>query len=181
MCYTRAMDENAPVEVLDPIPPLEKVSAELSMAEVQESLPTKKEAEETYLPPLSREQDEFVLAYMETGGNVAAAYRMVFGENVKSPSAKGYALLALPQVQARLAELTEAVNAQTLISIGSHLQELAEIRDMAKMQGQLKIALQAERSRGEVAGLYNHFEHGRKETGQTNIQINLVSKYDANI
>lgn len=175
------MDESIPVEVLGHTPQLREAPAELLPVEVQESSPTKKEPEKIYLPPLSSEQDEFVLAYIETGGNAGAAYRLVFGENAHSPAAKGHALLALPQVQARLAELTEAVSAQALISIGSHMQELAVIRDMAKVQGQLKVALQAERSRGEVAGLYNHFEHGRKETGQTNIQINLVSKYDVNI
>lgn len=137
--------------------------------------------EEPALPPLSVDEDSFALAVIEYSGNVAAAYRSVFGEEIRSPSARGQALMALPQVQHRIQELSVAVRDSALVSIGMHLQELATIRDMAKMQGQLKIALQAERTRGEVTGLYDKFEHGSNDKNPTNIQINLVSKYDVNI
>ena len=135
------------------------------------------------LPPLTSDQDSFALAVIEYGGNVGAAYREVYGKDVKSPAARGQSLLNLPQVRHRIAELTETVKDASLVSISMHLQELAQIRDIAKMQGQLKVALQAERTRGEVTGLYDRFEHGTRgqNNGPTNIQINLVSKHDINI
>lgn len=143
--------------------------------------PEKNIVEKPALPPLTLEQDAFVLAMIECGGNLAAAYRMAFGENSTSPGAKAQALMTLPQVTARINELNACIKESTLVSIGMHLQELAVIRDMAKTQGQLKIALQSERARGEVSGLYNHFEHGQRDKGPTNIQINLVSRHDVNI
>lgn len=135
------------------------------------------------LPPLTSDQDSFALAVIEYGGNVGAAYREVYGEKAKSPAARGQELLALPQVRRRIAELTETIKDASLVSMSMHLQELAQIRDIAKMQGQLKVALQAERTRGEVTGLYDRFEHGSRgqNNGPTNIQINLVSKHDINI
>jgi len=46
----------------------------------------------------------------------------------------------------------------------------------------LKVALGAERARGEVVGLYDNFVSGGKNNaGPANIQINLVSKFDVNI
>jgi hypothetical protein len=137
--------------------------------------------EEPELPPLSVDEDSFALAVVECGGNLSSAYRMVFGEDAKTPMARGRALLAKPQIVARIHELSETIKESTLVSLGTHLQELSIIRDMAKVQGQLKIALQAERSRGEVVGLYNKFEHGDRGNGPVNVQINLVSKYDVNI
>lgn len=133
------------------------------------------------LLPLSVDEDSFALAVIECSGNIASAYRMVFGDDAKSPTARGRVLLAKPQVAARIQELSETIKDAALISLGTHLQELSTIRDMAKMQGQLKIALQAERTRGEVVGLYNRFEHGDRSNGPVNVQINLVSKHDINI
>lgn len=144
-------------------------------------LPEKTPPEEPALPPLSTDEDSFALAVIEYSGNLAAAYKAVFGDDVKSPGARGNALMARPQIANRVQELSETVRQTTLISVGTHLQELAAIRDLAKHQGQLKVALSAERTRGEVVGLYNHFEHGQQTKGPTNIQINLVSKHDINI
>jgi hypothetical protein len=133
------------------------------------------------LPPLSVDEDSFALAVIECSGNVAAAHRMVYGDSYTSPGARGRMLLQKPQIAARIEELTGAIKETTFISIGTHLQELAVIRDLAKAQGQIKVALTAERARGEVVGLYNRFEHGDKTAGPVLVQINLVSKYDADI
>lgn len=187
--YTLAMDDptqHFPAQVYEPssieIPlVVEDAPLPVVVREVVDISPEKNIPEEPALPPLSTDEDSFALAFIEYGGNLAAAYRSVFGEDVKSPTARGQALLILPQVQHRIAELSNTVKEASLVSLGSHVQELAVIRDMAKLQGQLKVALQAERTRGEVTGLYNNFEHGSKDKGPTNIQINLVSKYDVNI
>lgn len=178
--------DHAPTDVCDQVvadTPLSfvEVMQPVESREIVDISPEKNIPEEPALPPLSVDEDSFALAMIEYGGNVSAAYRSVFGEDVRSPGARGQALLVLPQVQHRIQELSTAVKESAMVSMGMHLQELAQIRDMAKIQGQLKVALQAERTRGEVTGLYDKFEHGAKDKGPTNIQINLVSKYDVNI
>jgi len=136
------------------------------------------EHDELPLVPLSVDEDSFCLAMVECSGNVAAAYRMAFGEEARYPGSKGKELLARPNIQSRIRELSTAVEDTTLFSLGTHLMELATIRDMAKLQGQLKVALQAERTRGEATGLY---QQKPQNTGQTLVQVNMVSKYDVSI
>lgn len=105
--------------------------------------------------PLTTEEDTFALAVIEYGGNLRAAYIDTFGGGVKNPLAKARVLLARPEISARIQELTIAVADASLISLGSHMMELAEIRDLGKATGQLKTALEAEKMRGVAAGLYN--------------------------
>lgn len=102
---------------------------------------------------LSPDEDNFALAVIEYGGNLRAAYVSVYGEH-SHPTAKAKELLALPHIAARVAELNATVRESAIISAESHLVELANIRDLAKATGSLKVALAAERSRGEVAGFY---------------------------
>lgn len=102
---------------------------------------------------LSPDEDNFALAVVEYSGNVRAAYTSVYGED-RNATARGKALMALPHIAARIAELNGTVRESALISVESHLVELANIRDLAKATGSLKVALAAERSRGEVAGFY---------------------------
>lgn len=111
--------------------------------------------EEPEFKPLTTEEDTFALAVIEHGGNLRAAYLDTFGENSKNPLAKARVLLARPEIAARVQELTIAVADASLISLGSHMMELAEIRDLGKVTGQLKTALEAEKMRGVAAGLYN--------------------------
>jgi len=187
--YTHRMDdptENFPTQTYEPsfvdIPMvIEDAPLAVAVPQVVDISPEKNTPEKPALPPLSVDEDSFALAVVEYGGNVSLAYKSVFGDDVRSPGARGQALMALPQIQYRIQELTTTVKESAMVSMGMHLQELATIRDMAKLQGQLKIALQAERTRGEATGLYDKFEHGSKDKGPTNIQINLVSKYDVSI
>lgn len=108
---------------------------------------------EVVLSTLTREEDNFALALMEYGGNLGAAYVAAFGR-VPNPSGKARDLLSRPEIAKRVMELQTACTEQSMISVGSHLQELAHIRDLAIYQGQLKVALSAEQARGEVAGMY---------------------------
>ena len=130
-------------------------------------------------PPLTQAEDTFSLAIIECGGNIASAYKMTYGEDSPFPIARGKELLSKPQIALRIREITDKIQDASLISMGAHLYELADIRDLAKNSGQLKVALSAERTRGEVVGLYDNFERGGKAS--TNVQINLVSKFDINI
>lgn len=133
-------------------------------------------------PPLTQAEDTFALAVIECGGNINSAYKMTFGVDSPFPLARGKELLSKPQIALRIKEITDKIQDASLISMGAHLYELADIRDLAKTSGQLKVALSAERARGEVVGLYDNFASGGKNnSGATSIQINLVSKFDVNI
>lgn len=106
------------------------------------------------LPSLSTELDTFALAVIEYGGNLGAAYRSVFGEEVRNPAAKAREMVTRPEVASRIQQLSVAVEEHAYISLGSHLTKLAEIRDLAIGTDQLKVALGAEAKRGEAAGFY---------------------------
>lgn len=110
--------------------------------------------EKTLVVALQPTQELFALSVVEFGGNLSKAYKAVFGEDVEGATAKGAIMLRDPAVMARVNQLTEAINEQALISVGSHLTELAVIRDLAKAQGSFKVAMEAEVNRGKVAGYY---------------------------
>ena len=128
--------------------------------------------------PLTQAEDTFALAVVEYGGHIGSAYKAVFGDDSPYPVSRGKELLSKPQVALRIKEITDKIDDSTLITKGSHLYELADIRELAKATGQLKVALSAERNRGEVAGLYDQVN---TRNMQNNVQINLVSKFDNNI
>jgi hypothetical protein len=110
------------------------------------------------LAPLSIDDDTFALAVIEYGGNLAAAYRSVYGIDATNPGAKGRELVSRPEIAKRINQLVAATQEHALISLGSHLQTLAELRDLAKDRGETKVALNAEVKRGEAAGFYNKTE-----------------------
>lgn len=110
------------------------------------------------LAPLSIDDDTFALAVIEYGGNLAAAYRSVFGIDATNPGAKGRELVSRPEIAKRINQLVAVTQEHALISLGSHLQTLAELRDLAKDRGETKVALNAEVKRGEAAGFYNKTE-----------------------
>lgn len=105
------------------------------------------------VPTLTSEEDTFCLAVIECGGNLAAAYRQSFGE-AGNPSTRARLLIQRPEIAKRIQQLTVAVEEHALVSLGSHLVKLAEIRDLAIGTDQLKVALAAETKRGEAAGFY---------------------------
>jgi len=103
---------------------------------------------------LSPQEEAFVLAYIEHGGNSAAAYKASFGEDAEYATAQASILLRRPEVSSRIRELNDTIAEAACLSLAAHMQQLAEIRDVAKAQGSLKVSLAAEVKRGEVAGLY---------------------------
>lgn len=136
---------------------------------------------ESLIPACTQDEETFALAVIEANGNIAAAYRMAFGED-PYPLARGKQMLCLPQVALKIKHLTDAIQDASLISVGAHLHELADIRDLAKGTGQLKTALAAEIARGEAVGIYQkHDANNKGNTGQVNIQINMASKHDVSI
>lgn len=117
------------------------------------------------LPPLTQEEDTFAMAVIEYGGNLAAAYRAAFGKEISNPIARARLLISRPEIAKRIEELTQLTQEHALISLGSHLQELAEIRDLSKTSGQLKTALEAEVKRGVVAGFYKESVKSADDAG----------------
>ena len=103
---------------------------------------------------LTQEEDTFALAVIEYGGNLAAAYRAAFGPDATLPVVRARELIGRPEIAKRIQQLTEVTQEHALISLGSHLVKLAEIRDLAIDNKQLKVALTAEKTRGEAAGFY---------------------------
>lgn len=124
------------------------VISEPSLGEVVES------QEPPPLPRLTLDEDTFCLAVIEYGGNLRKAFQEVYGVEVSQPTARARALIARPEIAVRIQDLGASVTEQSLISIGSHMVELAEIRDLSKAQGNVKTALDAEVQRGKVAGFY---------------------------
>ncbi|MCG3771563.1 MAG: hypothetical protein JW384_02751 [Nitrosomonadaceae bacterium] len=160
---------------------IRRMSLAITPEDIQD-ISVKDEGELLTYPPLTQAEDTFALAVIECGGNINSAYKMTFGADSPFPLARGKELLSKPQIALRIKEITDKIQDASLISMGAHLYELADIRDLAKTSGQLKVALSAERARGEVVGLYDVFASGGKNnTGPANIQINLVSKFDVNI
>jgi hypothetical protein len=138
----------------------------IALMSAQESKPS----EEVVLEPLTAEQDAFALAVIEYNGNLKAAYLAVFGDSAPNPLANARMLSQNPSVVARVRALLFAAEEQDLISRSAHLAELAEIRDMAKKMGAPKVALEAEKSRGEVVGFYK----AKSEEGMSDLERTLA-------
>lgn len=134
-------------------------------------------------PPLSVDEETFALAIIECSGNIAAAYRMAFPEDHSFPLARGKELLTKPAIALKIKQITDAVQEASLISVGAHLDQLAKIRDLSIVTGQLKVAYQAERSRGEAVGIYQKHDAKNKGGGNTAVQINIAmaSPHDKDI
>ena len=131
---------------------------------------------------LTTQEDSFALAVIEYSGNLGAAYRSVFGEDVTAPVAKARELLTRPEIAKRIQALSVAVEEHAYVSLGSHLIKLAEIRDLAVGKDQLKVALQAEQARGTAAGFYREIpkEGDPAKDGRPSVVIN-IGKSSANV
>lgn len=101
---------------------------------------------------LTREDDSFCLAVIEYAGNLGAAYRAVWPDE-SYPLAKAREKLARPEIAARVNQLAAVQDEHAGISLGSHLAQLANIRDMAVAKDQFKVALSAELSRAAAMGV----------------------------
>jgi len=152
------------------------------VAFVDEAAPPLSAVAEVVYPPCTEEEETFALAVIECGGNVSAAARMAFGADLRYPLSFGKELLSRPQVALKIKDITDKIQDASLISVGAHLHELADIRDLAKNTGQLKTALAAERARGEAVGIYQRHEKGNRGGGNnTQVVIQMASKHDVDI
>ena len=105
---------------------------------------------------LTQKQEAFCLAFVETG-NASEAYRRAYRAKKmaeKTVHECASRLLADRKVAARVAALRAKAADQAGLTLETHLEKLAELRDLAVADGQLDAAIRAETKRGEAAGLY---------------------------
>ena len=105
---------------------------------------------------LTQKQENFCLAYIETG-NASEAYRKAYnaaGSSEKSVWELASKMLDNPKVISRLEALREQAACRALLTLERHLEELATLRDEARAEGRYSAAIAAEIARGKAAGLY---------------------------
>ena len=105
---------------------------------------------------LTQKQENFCLAYIETG-NASEAYRRAYNAQRMKPETINRAakeLIDNSKITARIEELRGPVVEAAGITLARHLEELARLRDEARAAGQLSAAINAEISRGKASGLY---------------------------
>jgi phage terminase small subunit len=105
---------------------------------------------------LTPKQEAFVRVYLETG-NATAAYRQAYDcSTMKNTSIwrEAKAMLDHPKITLRLEELQKPAAHRAMITLASHLEELARLRDRAVQAGQYGAAVAAEQHRGKAAGFY---------------------------
>lgn len=105
---------------------------------------------------LTQKQENFCLAYIETG-NASEAYRKAYnvaGSSEKSVWELASKMLDNPKVISRLEALREQAATRAILTLERHLEELAILRDEARAEGRYSAAITAEIARGKAAGLY---------------------------
>lgn len=112
------------------------------------------------------------MAVIEYGGNIGAAYRASFGKKVATPVIRAQELINRPEIAIRIKKLAEATQEHALISLGSHLLQLAVLRDKSVKIGDMRTALASEVKRGEVAGFYKD-KTAAPADGAKFVQINF--------
>ena len=105
---------------------------------------------------LTRKQENFCLAYIETG-NASEAYRKAYNTtraSEKSVWETASKILNNTKVISRLEELREKAAGRAILTLERHLEELKTLRDEARAEGRYSAAIAAEIARGKAAGLY---------------------------
>jgi len=106
---------------------------------------------------LTAKQEAFCVAYAACN-NATEAYKQVYdvAPNSKPETVRNgaYKVLCRPEVEARVAELRGQAARAGLVTLESHLTDLARLRDLAEEDGQFSAAITAEISRGKAVGLY---------------------------
>lgn len=135
--------------------------------------------------PLTFEEDMFALAFVECGGNVRRAWVLAHpGEEEHAVASMHLArpMLQKSNVALRIKGLQAIDDEHMFITKGSHLIELAKIRDVAMDRGETKVALNAEIARGEAAGLYeSKIKGGKGGTGNVGVTFVINNKNDVSI
>ncbi len=111
---------------------------------------------------LTQKQENFCLAYIETG-NASEAYRQVYSAGKMTAASvhrKAKELMDNGKIAARLKELRAPVVERAQLTLDAHLDDLKRLRDAAEKEGKYSAAISAEVARGKAAGLYvDRHEH----------------------
>jgi hypothetical protein len=105
---------------------------------------------------LTEKQEKFCRIYATEDVTRTEAARMAgFGEGTAAWAASRFLNgRDYPHVLARVAEIKEELAKKYEVTFDGHVRQLARIRDMALEKGNYTAAVAAEKSRGQVAGLY---------------------------
>lgn len=105
---------------------------------------------------LTKRQENFCLAYMETGNATEAYRRSYSSKRMKSTTINRNAktLMDNSNISARIEELTAPIRDAAGITLKNHLDKLEELRDLAQQSEQYNAAISAEEKRGKASGLY---------------------------
>jgi hypothetical protein len=105
---------------------------------------------------LTPKQENFCIAYLDTG-SASEAYRQAYDAEKMKPETitrNSKAMLDKSKIATRLADLGAPVIEKAKMTLESHLETLAGLRDVATKAEQYSAAIRAEENRGNVAGLY---------------------------
>jgi len=123
--------------------------------------------------PLTQKQENFCLAYIETG-NASEAYRQAYSAGKMTAASVHRAakeLLDIPKITARVKELRAPSIERAQLTLDGHLDDLKRLRDTAEKEGKYSAAISAEIARGKAAGLYvDRHEH----TGAEGAPIGVI-------
>ena len=106
--------------------------------------------------PLTQKQEDFALAYIETG-NAGEAYKRAYNTkttNTNVINVEGCRVLANPKISLRVAELRAKAATVATVTLAGHLADLKELRDQAIEARQFGPAIAAEVARGKAAGVH---------------------------
>lgn len=119
---------------------------------------------------LTKKQDDFCLAYIETG-NASEAYRRAYKTKTNNQASINRAAKEVfdnPKIASRIAELRAPAVKKAGITLEQHLRDLERLRNLAEQDGKFSAAVSAELARGKASGL--HVERVQHEGG-INIQV----------
>jgi len=105
---------------------------------------------------LTEKQEKFCRIYATEDVTRTEAARLAgYGEGTAAWAASRFLNgRDYPHILVRIAEIKEELSKKYEVSFDGHVRQLAKIRDMALEKGNYTAAVAAEKSRGQVAGLY---------------------------
>lgn len=127
---------------------------------------------------LTPKQENFCLAYLETG-NASEAYRRSYSASNMSENAIGVAakeLIDNPKIALRVSELRAPAVQAAQITLTDHLNDLKRLRDLAEADGKFSAAVTAEMARGKASGLYT--ENLNVSGSLAGMPAITIAKYD---
>ena len=105
---------------------------------------------------LTAKQEKFCTEYVR-GATASDAYRAAYDSARMQPETvnrRAFDLMQDGKITARITELQKQAADAAAVTLTGHLNDLKELRDGAKKEGQYGAAINAEIARGRAAGLY---------------------------